>query len=712
MILNNAPQNEAILSNVGQVGEFRIRNSAKAFSILSSGLYANKIRAIIRELSCNAIDSHTAAGKLQTPFDIHLPNTLEPWFSIRDYGTGLTHDQVTNLYTTYFESTKTDSNAFIGALGLGSKSPFSYTDNFTVTAVKDGIRGIYTAFINEVGVPSIALMTQGKTTEPNGVEVKFSVNSQSDYQKFITEAKQVYKYFKLRPIVSGCDRFEFEDVKYNTKNLSPGIHRVEHNTNYSKQSVAIMGNIEYPIQVPESEAKALGDLGLMLNCGLVIEFGIGQLDFQASREGLSYVGITLQSIKSKLTLLRDDLLIKITTEANKLDNLWNRAIYLAEKIGDNLYKASVKEYLTKTNFGLVKDDRYASLKFWNFSEKLLADTYNIKIRQGSRMRGEYKCSTVKPSQDYHNPGSNGDYYRIGIDQNSYFVITDTRRGAFERAKLHWRKKAMQAYQETFFVLEPVDKTKPMKTTEFFGSIYNPPSNQILLASSLDQKPKVEREKRTSILVIEERRRRGARYSTWVWSNDGDLSDYDDTKTYYYVPLVQFQPETKSTEKDMKEVYQKLIHANIFNGKLYGVNKKDIAAVKAKKNWVHIDELVVKSLSAQNSTSAKSLAKSSIDFEQHFNDNVIALVNSNSPLAKLYAEFKGVKAYNDNYNIKPLMMWYGVSDGKAELEQEQKAWVEKIREVSNRYTLLKHLGYRLEAKQVAEYINMVDQVKGI
>jgi HSP90 family molecular chaperone len=184
MILNNAPQNEAILSNVGQVGEFRIRNSAKAFSILSSGLYANKIRAIIRELSCNAVDSHTSAGKLSTPFDVHLPNSLEPWFSIRDYGTGLTHDQVTNLYTTYFESTKTDSNAFIGALGLGSKSPFSYTDNFTVTAVKDGVRGIYTAFINEMGVPSIALMTQGETTEPNGVEVKFSVNDRSDYQKF------------------------------------------------------------------------------------------------------------------------------------------------------------------------------------------------------------------------------------------------------------------------------------------------------------------------------------------------------------------------------------------------------------------------------------------------------------------------------------------------------------------------------------------------
>ena len=99
MILNNAPQAEAVLSNVGEIGEFRIRNSAKAFNILSSGLYANKIKAIIRELSCNAVDSHVAAGNDQ-PFEVHLPSTLEPWFSIRDFGTGLNHEQVTNIYTT------------------------------------------------------------------------------------------------------------------------------------------------------------------------------------------------------------------------------------------------------------------------------------------------------------------------------------------------------------------------------------------------------------------------------------------------------------------------------------------------------------------------------------------------------------------------------------------------------------------------------------
>jgi hypothetical protein len=78
--------------------------------------------------------------------------------SIRDFGTGLSHDRVTKIHH-IFESTKTESNEFIGALGLGS-NPFSYTDNFTVTAIQDGRKGIYSAFINDVGVPSIALMNE------------------------------------------------------------------------------------------------------------------------------------------------------------------------------------------------------------------------------------------------------------------------------------------------------------------------------------------------------------------------------------------------------------------------------------------------------------------------------------------------------------------------------------------------------------------------
>lgn len=170
MIVNSAPAFEAEIGNAGVVSEFKIRASAKAFAILSSGLYSNKIRAVIRELSTNAVDSHVAAGKKTTPFDVHLPNTLEPHFSIRDYGTGLSDEQVNKIYTTYFESTKSDSNDYVGALGLGSKSPFSYTDNFTITAIKDGIKGVYTAFINGQGVPSIAKMASEEAVSADAVK--------------------------------------------------------------------------------------------------------------------------------------------------------------------------------------------------------------------------------------------------------------------------------------------------------------------------------------------------------------------------------------------------------------------------------------------------------------------------------------------------------------------------------------------------------------
>ena len=118
---------------------FTIKTSAAAFDILSAGLYTDPIAAIIRELSCNAYDSHVAANKVDTPFQIHLPNSLEPFLSIRDFGVGLSDDDVLHLYTTYFESTKTNSNDFIGARGLGSKSPFSYSKSYEVISRFDGI---------------------------------------------------------------------------------------------------------------------------------------------------------------------------------------------------------------------------------------------------------------------------------------------------------------------------------------------------------------------------------------------------------------------------------------------------------------------------------------------------------------------------------------------------------------------------------------------
>jgi hypothetical protein len=198
------------------------------------------------------------------------------------------------------------------------------------------MKGVYTAFINEIGVPSIALMMTESTTEPSGVEVKFAVNERYDFGKFRDEARQVFKYWRNRPTITGSSGFEFIDPQYKDRDIVPGIHSLEG----GHHSVAIMGNIAYPIDIPGADTT-LGNLRSLLNCGLVLEFGIGELDFQASREGLSYVPLTVNSIKTKLEALNAQLAVHLAAEADKIENLWERSAYLYYRMDDTLWSAAV-----------------------------------------------------------------------------------------------------------------------------------------------------------------------------------------------------------------------------------------------------------------------------------------------------------------------------------------------------------------------------------
>ena len=157
--------------NVSAPSEFRILNSAAAFGILSSGLYSDKITAVAREIICNAFDAMTSVGKGLLPIEIHLPTSLEPFFSVKDQGTGLDHEDMVNLYTTYFATTKGGSNDDIGGFGLGCKSPFAYTSGFTVVSTREGVARSYSAMLNEAGVPVITLMDEEPSTEGNGILV-------------------------------------------------------------------------------------------------------------------------------------------------------------------------------------------------------------------------------------------------------------------------------------------------------------------------------------------------------------------------------------------------------------------------------------------------------------------------------------------------------------------------------------------------------------
>lgn len=299
-----AERNDSVIKDgLGQETAFTIKATSKAFKILSDGLYSDKITAVIRELSCNAYDAHIANGNPETPFLVHLPNTLDPEFRIRDYGTGMSEQNVMHLYTTYFESTKTDSNDFIGALGLGSKSPFSYTDSFVVVSYFNGQMDTYTAYLDN-GLPNIAKISSEETTEPNGIEIKLAV-VERNYHEFAQKAAQVYRFFKVKPTITGTTII-IPELDFVISGDGYGILKSERY--HRGEIVAIQGNIGYPLTTSDLNIDPYNSKYSKLhNISVYLFFDIGQLDIAASREKLSFDDATIKTILAKLEYMMVDL---------------------------------------------------------------------------------------------------------------------------------------------------------------------------------------------------------------------------------------------------------------------------------------------------------------------------------------------------------------------------------------------------------------------
>ncbi len=324
-------------SGVAQTGQFNIKATGKAFKILSDGLYSDKPLAVVRELSCNAWDAHIAAGKVDVPFEVCLPTTLSPLFYVKDYGIGLSHDDVMVLFTTFFDSTKTESNDFVGALGLGSKSPFSYVDQFNVTSRFDGMVRKYTAFIGDGGFPSIALLSEDGTDECNGLEVSMPIKS-GDVNLFVAAAQKVLPHFDTKPTVKGCSTLNLEQK---VLLRGPGWIMIEKDSNYNRYSRtellrARMGAVVYPIASTGIANEALSD---MVFYPFIIDFPLGSLDVAASREALSYDSGTVKAINARLGEVKQEVAGVLTKDMTAASTQWEAHVLFDKTLENSGLKA-------------------------------------------------------------------------------------------------------------------------------------------------------------------------------------------------------------------------------------------------------------------------------------------------------------------------------------------------------------------------------------
>lgn len=344
---------------VGSATVFKIKTSATAFKILSEGLYSNKIGSMIRELICNAYDAHCAAGTKDTPIDVELPMATNPIFRIRDYGTGLSENDMVSIYTTYFESTKSNDNNYIGGFGLGSKTPLCYnTEQFFVCSYYNGKKYVYNVSIGGDGAPVLTKWLEEDTNEHNGLELKISVNT-NDIANFKYEFYKFMIWTDIKVKRIGYDddfeRVLFErilplgdaycpntDTVVNSDNLLDYVRSIpmkEFSGYISKQTfMAQVGKVAYfakyetifeaydkivPDYVNEilAEAERLSSVynyrktefihavfgsssileDIVSNIPpLCLKFNVGEVEVTASREDISYTDYTIKAISIKL----------------------------------------------------------------------------------------------------------------------------------------------------------------------------------------------------------------------------------------------------------------------------------------------------------------------------------------------------------------------------------------------------------------------------
>lgn len=228
---------------------FSIKADVFAFETLSKRIYSDSLKAAIRETMCNAYDANKEAGKENVPIIVHLPDDMEPWYSVKDCGNGMSGEFIEELYSTYFASTKQNSNESTGGFGIGSKSPFAVTDQFTVSSVHKGVRYEYVCSIENDGNPALRKVFEQPSIENSGVEIRFNVPG-NNFTEFTNKFKEVALVFKVTPEVVNSDVEIPKHVKlasYTTSN-NIEVFMIENGSRYGYGAPKVyMGNVAYPL---------------------------------------------------------------------------------------------------------------------------------------------------------------------------------------------------------------------------------------------------------------------------------------------------------------------------------------------------------------------------------------------------------------------------------------------------------------------------------
>lgn len=277
-------------SGISQGSSFAVDDGGKLVLTILRNTYSNPVGAIVRELSQNA-------SEVDPNFRIHTPTTFEPWFSVIDNGTGLSHEDTVKYFSGLGASTKDKDDTKVGGFGIGCKVPFSVVDQYQVIVRYEGKIRTYIAYLDDYQKPQFTMAKESDTTEPNGIEVRVPTKTH-EIEKYKGEIAKQLMFFNPRPdgyddtlipqsevFESGTtkDGIEWTVVKTSTARFTG-----------SQASLVVMGNLWYPVDPTEIDHIFVKNYS---GYKIRITAPIGSVALQMSREAILYNEKTVAFIK-------------------------------------------------------------------------------------------------------------------------------------------------------------------------------------------------------------------------------------------------------------------------------------------------------------------------------------------------------------------------------------------------------------------------------
>lgn len=425
-------------TNMMEKNKYQIGDPRIICKILSDSLYSNKIGSIIRELSANAIDAHKENGKENIPFTVHCPLNNQGlfssdenlYFSIRDYGKGLSHEDMISIYTMYGASTKRGTNSQIGGFGIGCKSPFSYVNQFEVVSWNNGRKCHYICYIDGDEYPCITKVSDEETNEPSGLMVKIPISDEKDCDAFMRECYQQYSFYKVKPDINialpNLKAFIEDDnyavyIKKGNREEIERIHLINKYDNrfntiplsFSYQTVFCVQMNSYIYNIPlklfdgntneyADEYALLHDFMFTDGATVLLKLNTGDADISASREELAITDKTRNSISNALNHFRKTLLKYIGDMTSGMTDM-----QILDFCTSNTLLFTVHSYSSTDKGDIVPN---------NDNEKRILDIMRNGIEFDVNPLGDYLIKNSIKMYDYNSKWTRAKKLRSGYDK--------------------------------------------------------------------------------------------------------------------------------------------------------------------------------------------------------------------------------------------------------------------------------------------------------